>query len=73
MGSQSTRQKAYALLTMPDFAQSPTLLTPPTVTFSAGFGPTAYNDLRTDRFSGPLVEQPAMIDVSGSAQVASIQ
>ena len=39
----------------------------------AGFGAAAYTDLRTDRFSGPLVEQPAMIDVSGAAEVASIQ
>jgi hypothetical protein len=73
MSSQSTRQKTYALMTMPDFAQSPSLLTPPTVTFGAGFGRTAYTDLRTDRFSGPLVEQPAMIDVSGNTEVASIQ
>lgn len=73
MSSQSTRQKAYALLTMPDFAQQPGLMTPPTVTFSAGFGRTAYTDLRTDRFSGPLVEQPAMVDVSGGAEIASIQ
>jgi uncharacterized protein YcbK (DUF882 family) len=73
MGSQSTRQKAYALLTMPDFVQSPGLMHAPTVTFGAGFGPTAYRDLRTDRFSGPLVEQPSMIDVSGTAEVASIQ
>ena len=43
------------------------------VTFGAGFGRTAYTDLRTDRFSGPLVEQPAMIDVSGNTEVASIQ
>jgi hypothetical protein len=73
MSPQSTRQKTYALLTMPDFAQQPGLLTPPTVTFGAGFGAAAYTDLRTDRFSGPLVEQPAMIDVSGAAEVASIQ
>jgi len=73
MNSQSTRQKAYALLTMPDFAQSPNLMTPPSITFGAGFGPAPYADLRTDRFAGPLVEQPAMIDVSGDSEVASIQ
>ncbi|MEJ0096853.1 MAG: DUF882 domain-containing protein [Bauldia sp.] len=73
MGPQSTRQKSYALLTMPDFAQMPGLLDPPSVTFGAGFGPTAYADLRTDRFSGPLVEQPAMVDLTDSTVVASIR
>ena len=73
MGSQSTRQKAYALFTMPDFAQMPGLMEPPSVTFGAGFGRVAYADLRTDRFSGPLVEQPAMVDLSQSTLVASIR
>jgi hypothetical protein len=73
MGSQSTRQKTYALLTMPDFAQMPDLMAPPSVTFGAGFGPIAYADLRTDRFSGPLVEQPAMVDLTDGTLVASIR
>jgi uncharacterized protein YcbK (DUF882 family) len=73
MGVQSTRQKTYALLTMPDFAQMPGLLSAPSVTFGAGFGPVAYRDLRTDRFSGPLVEQPSMVDLGDGSLIASIR
>jgi len=68
---QSTRQQAYALLTMPDFANAPELLDKPVVTYGAGFGQVAYQDLRTDRFSGALVEQPAMIDLGLQPVVAS--
>ena len=61
---ESTRQKAYALLTMPDFASAaPALFEKPLVSYSAGFSQVAYPDLRTDRFSGPLVEQPRMVDL----------
>jgi uncharacterized protein YcbK (DUF882 family) len=73
MSPQSTRQKTYALLTMPDFAQMPALLAAPTMTFGAGFGPVAYRDLRTDRFSGPLVEQPSMVDLGDGSLIASIR
>ncbi len=68
---QSTRQQAYALLTMPDFANAPGLFDKPVVTYGAGFGQVAYQDLRTDRFSGALVEQPAMIDLGLQPVVAS--
>jgi hypothetical protein len=68
---QSTRQQAYALLTMPDFASAPELFEKPVVTYGAGFGQVAYQDLRTDRFSGALVEQPAMIDLEAQPLVAS--
>jgi uncharacterized protein YcbK (DUF882 family) len=70
---QSTRQQAYALLTMPDFANAPELFEKPVVTYGAGFGQVAYQDLRTDRFSGALVEQPAMIDLEAQPLIASVR
>ncbi|HVY19114.1 MAG TPA: DUF882 domain-containing protein [Bauldia sp.] len=73
MAPASTRQKAYALLTMPDFGQMPDLFAKPTVTFGAGFSQTAYGDLRTDRFSGQLVQQPKMVDLMVEPLIASIR
>jgi hypothetical protein len=64
IGSQSTRQKAYALLTMPDFGQQPSLLDKPALAFAAGFGNAAYRGLRTDRFSGPMVQPPLLVDLA---------
>jgi hypothetical protein len=71
MAPQSTRQKGYALFTMPDFGQMPSLMDKPSVTFGAGFGRLAYGDLRTDRFSGALVQQPQVIDLTVPPQIAS--
>ncbi len=73
MAPQSTRQKGYALLTMPDFGQTPGLFDKPAVTFGAGFSRTAYTDLRTDRFSGALVQQPKMVDLEVEPLIASIR
>jgi hypothetical protein len=70
IGDESTRQKQYALLTMPDFSQIPSLLDKPELAYSAGFGDLAYQGLRTDRFSGPLVQLPTMIDLSSPARIA---
>jgi uncharacterized protein YcbK (DUF882 family) len=70
IGDQSTRQKQYALLTMPDFSQIPSLLDKPELAYSAGFGDLAYQGLRTDRFSGPLMQLPTMIDLSSPARLA---
>jgi hypothetical protein len=70
IGNESTRQKQYALLTMPDFSQIPSLLDKPELAYSAGFGDLAYQGLRTDRFSGPLVQLPTMIDLSSPARIA---
>ena len=64
IGGTNTRQMAYALLTMPDYTQSLDLMQKPAVTYGAGFGTVAYAGLRTDRFSGPSVLQPRMIDLS---------
>jgi hypothetical protein len=73
IGPASTRQKVYALLTMPDFAHSPELMAKPALSFGAGFGQVAYTGLRTDRFAGPLVQQPEMVDLSVEPLIASIR
>ncbi len=70
-GTASTRQKSYAVLTMPDFTGDKDLMNKPDVAFAAGFGRYAYSDLRTDHFSGVLVEQPAVVDLRNEAFVAS--
>jgi hypothetical protein len=71
IGTDSTRQKSYALLTMPDFTQVPSLSDKPTVAYAVGFDRIAYVSLRTDRFSGPLVAQPQLVDLSTAARVAA--
>ncbi len=70
IANESTRQRQYALMTMPDFSQIPTLLSKPQLAYSAGFSDLAYQGLRTDRFSGPLVHPPTMIDLSSRARLA---
>jgi hypothetical protein len=71
IGGQSTRQKSYALLTMPDFGQQPSLLDKPQLAFAAGFGDAAYRGLRTDRFSGPMVQPPVLVDLTTSTAYAA--
>ena len=71
IGTASTRQKSYAVLTMPDFTAHTDLMSKPVAAFAAGFGHSAYADLRTDHFSGPLVEQPAVVDLRTVSFVAS--
>ena len=58
---------------MPSFADMPGIMAKPTVSYGAGFGQYAYSDLRTDRFTGPLVQQPAMVDLTLEPLVASIR
>lgn len=70
MASQSTRQKQYAVLTMPDFSSMPSLTDKPHLAYSAGFGDLAYQGLRTDRFSGPVVRMPTMVDLTSRALLA---
>lgn len=71
IATPSTREKRYALLTMPDFSQVPALLDKPEVAYAAGFGEAAYVGLRTDTFSGPLVEQPTVVDLAALATIAA--
>ena len=71
IADQSTREKRYALLTMPDFGQMPSLLEKPQATFAAGFTKVVYEGLRTDHFSGSLVQPPAVVDLTMTATVAA--
>jgi hypothetical protein len=70
MASQSTRQKQYAVLTMPDFSQMPSLIDKPVVAYSAGFSRDAYQGLRTDRFSGPVARLPSIVDLQSRQRLA---
>ncbi len=71
IGTASTRQKPYAVLTMPDFTTDADLMSKPDVAFAAGFEHRAYADLRTDHFSGALVGQPTIVDLRHDSFVAS--
>jgi uncharacterized protein YcbK (DUF882 family) len=70
IGAESTRQKQYAMLTMPDFASDPSLLDKPKLVYSAGFQHGVAPELRTDTFSGPTVQLPTMIDLTPRARLA---
>jgi uncharacterized protein YcbK (DUF882 family) len=70
MASQSTRQKQYAVLTMPDFSRTPSLIDKPVVAYSAGFGSDAYQGMRTDRFSGPVARMPSIVDLQSRQRLA---
>jgi hypothetical protein len=63
IGNALTRQKAYAVLTMPDFAADKRLMDKPEAALAGGFGRYPYGDLRTDHFSGALVQQPTVVDL----------
>jgi hypothetical protein len=69
--SASTREKRYALMTMPDFGQTPSLLDKPTVTYAQGFGAAPYGSMRTDSFAGPLVQPPSVVDLATNQVVAA--
>ena len=71
IANQSTREKRYALMTMPDFSQQPALLQKPEVSYAAGFSHTAYPGLRTDRFAGQLVQPPEVVDLTALPLFAS--
>ncbi len=68
---QSTREKRYALFTMPDFAQMPTLLEKPEVTFAARFDRAIYPGMRTDHFAGSSTQPPAVVDLTTNELLAS--
>ena len=57
----TTRQRAFAVLTMPDIGQVRDLMEMPEFSYGDGFGPRAYPDLRTDRFTRPFGRQPAIV------------
>lgn len=67
----STREKRYALLTMPDFSRTPSLLGKPDAAFAARFGKGFGANLRTDRFDGAVVLPPAVVDLTNSHVIAA--
>jgi hypothetical protein len=71
MASPSTREKRYALLTLPDFSQQRSLLDKPVVALASSFGRTAYDGLRTDSFSGQLIQPLPVVDLTRLPAVAA--
>ena len=64
IATQSTREKRYAIFTMPEFGQMPALLDKPEVTFAARFDRVIYRGMRTDHFSGSSTQPPAVVDLT---------
>jgi uncharacterized protein YcbK (DUF882 family) len=70
MAHQSTRQKQYAVLTMPDFSRIPSLIEKPVMAYGDGFGDLSYQGLRTDRFSGTVLRLPPVVDLQSRQRLA---
>ncbi len=67
IGTADTRQRGHALMTMPDFAQSPNLLEKPMLSSASGFSNSAPAP-RTDRFSNAgNTAQPRVIELTQDA------
>ncbi len=64
IADQSTREKRYAVFTMPAFAEMPSLLAKPEVTFAARFDQAVYRGMRTDHFAGSTTQPPAVVDLT---------
>jgi hypothetical protein len=71
MAAASTREKRYALLTLPDFGQQRSLLDKPVVALASGFGRTANEGLRTDSFAGQVIQPLAVMDLTRAPEVAT--
>jgi hypothetical protein len=71
MAAPSTREKRYALLTLPDFSQQRSLLDKPVVALASSFGRMANEGLRTDSFSGQLIQPLAVVDLTRASAVAT--
>lgn len=72
IATPSTREKRYALLTMPDYSQTvPALLSKPDTTFAAKFGTEYRVSVRTDRFDGAVILPPAIVDLTTNETIAS--
>ncbi|WP_291743915.1 DUF882 domain-containing protein [Bauldia sp.] len=70
IATPSTREKRYALLTMPDFGRSPQLLDKPGATFAAHFEPQVdAATLRTDRFASESLPTPQVVDLASTAEL----
>ena len=64
IAEQSTREKRYAVFTMPAFAETPALLAKPEVTYAAQFDKVVYRGMRTDQFAGSSTHPPAVVDLT---------
>ncbi len=71
IAGQSTREKRYALFTMPDFSGMPVLLDKPEVTFAARFDRVIYRGMRTDHFAGSPTQPPAVVDLTTHEIIAA--
>jgi hypothetical protein len=71
MAAPSTREKRYALLTLPDFSQQRSLLDKPVAALASSFGRLANDGLRTDSFSGQLIQPLAVVDLAHPPAVAT--
>ncbi len=71
IATQSTREKRYAIFTMPEFGQMPALLDKPEVTFAARFERVIYRGMRTDHFSGSSTQPPAVVDLTTNEILAA--
>lgn len=72
IATPSTREKRYALLTMPDYSRTvPALLGKPDTTFATRFGPEYRVTLRTDRFDGAVAPSPAVVDLTSDQTLAA--
>ena len=71
MAAPSTREKRYALLTLPDFGQQRSLIDKPVVALASSFGRTANEGLRTDSFSGQMIQPLAVVDLTDARAVAT--
>lgn len=69
IASQSTREKRYALLTMPDVSRQPELLAEPDIAVATTFSGTTTPGLRTDHFASQAPERPSMFDIAGAPQL----
>ncbi len=71
IATPSTREKRYALLTMPDFSRIPTLLDKPNVAFAAHFDRGSARAPRTDHFDGAVIVTPAVVDLTNNQIIAA--
>lgn len=72
IATPSTREKRYALLTMPDFSRAPSLLGKPGAAFAATFELTPNaGGLRTDRFAPGTDQAPSVVDLFGEKVLAA--
>jgi len=61
IGPGSTRQRGFAMLTMPDISSVGGLTAPPQFGYAGGFSDRPYPDLTIARFSGPQSGEPSIV------------